>query len=252
MNVQGGEIRGLIGPNGAGKTTLFDVCSGFVRPASGCVRLEGVDITGWAPDRRARAGLGRSFQDARIFPSLTVVENLAVALERHIEVRDPLAAALGLPSVADAEEAVALRVHELVEMLGLGDFRNKFVGELSTGSRRIVDLGMAIAHRPSVLILDEPSSGIAQRETEALGPLLRQIHDELSCSMLVIEHDMPLVTSIADRMVALELGAVIANGSPRDVVRDPQVVASYLGDDPSVIARSGALIARRRRKATVA
>src|SRR5207253_6839160 len=153
-------------------------------------------------DRRARAGLGRSFQDSRLFPSLTVAENIAVALERHLEVRDALAAMLGMPEVAVSESDVAWKVHELIELMGLGAFRNKFVSELSTGSRRIVDLAMAMAHDPTVLILDEPSSGIAQRETEALGPLLQRIQTETDCSLLVIEHDMPLVTGIADTIVA--------------------------------------------------
>ena len=125
--------------------------------------------------------------------------------------------------------------------MGLGAFRNKFVGELSTGSRRIVDLAMSIAHRPSVLILDEPSSGIAQRETEALGPLLVRVRDELGCSLLVIEHDMPLVTSIAHTMAALELGRVIAVGTPAEVVNHPDVVASYLGTDERIVARSGSV-----------
>jgi len=236
-----GEIVGLIGPNGAGKTTIFDVISGFVPPARGRVRLDGVDITTWSPDRRGAAGLGRSFQDARIFPSLTVAENIAVGLERHLDIRDPIAAALALPAVSDSEEEVAWRVHDLIELLGLGAFRNKFVGELSTGSRRIVDLAMAIAHRPRVLILDEPSSGIAQRETEALGPLLERIQREVACTMLVIEHDMPLVTRIADTMIALELGQVIATGTPAEVINHPRVIASYLGSNEGVIARSGAL-----------
>ncbi|MHB8671818.1 MAG: ATP-binding cassette domain-containing protein, partial [Acidimicrobiales bacterium] len=235
-----GEILGLIGPNGAGKTTIFDLISGFLVPDGGRIVFQGSDISSWGPDRRSRAGLGRSFQDARLFPSLTVMENIAVSLERHLEVRDPLAAALGLPAVAESEEEVALSVEELVELMGLGAFRNKFVGELSTGSRRIVDLAMSIAHQPSVLILDEPSSGIAQRETEALGPLLLHIQREIGCSLLVIEHDMPLVTSISHTMVALELGAVIAVGTPTEVINDPQVVASYLGSNSDAIARSGA------------
>ncbi|GAC1531671.1 MAG: hypothetical protein NVS3B12_08070 [Acidimicrobiales bacterium] len=235
------EILGLIGPNGAGKTTIFDAISGFVKPRSGHVLFGGQDVTEWTPDRRARAGLGRSFQDARIFPSLTVAENLAVALERHMDVRDPIAAALALPAVGDSESDVAWKVHELIELLGLGSFRNKFVGELSTGSRRIVDLGMSIAHQPSVLILDEPSSGIAQRETEALGPLLQRIQREVGCAMLVIEHDMPLVTAIAHNMVALELGRPIAYGTPEEVVNNPRVVASYLGTDDVTINRSGAI-----------
>ncbi|MCW2572624.1 MAG: ABC-type branched-chain amino acid transport system, ATPase component [Frankiales bacterium] len=233
------EVVGLIGPNGAGKTTLLDAVSGFAPSTGGFVILEGEDVTAWSPDRRARRGLGRSFQDARIFPSLTVVENLALALERHLEVRDPLACALGLPAVFDSEAAAALTVHELVELLGLGAFRNKFVGELSTGTRRMVDLGMAVAHRPRVLLLDEPSSGIAQRETEALGPVLKSIQAEVGCALLVIEHDMPLITSLADTLIALETGRVIAEGTPRDVVNDPRVVASYLGDNEAAILRSG-------------
>jgi branched-chain amino acid transport system ATP-binding protein len=233
------EVVGLIGPNGAGKTTLFDAVSGFAPSSGGFVVLGGEDVTAWSPDRRARSGLGRSFQDARIFPSLTTVENLALALERHLIIRDPLACALGLPAVFDSEAAAALTVHELVELLGLGAFRNKFVGELSTGTRRMVDLGMALAHRPHVLLLDEPSSGIAQRETEALGPVLKSIQAEIGCALLIIEHDMPLITSLADTLIALETGRVIAEGTPRDVVNDPRVVASYLGDNEAAILRSG-------------
>ena len=134
---------------------------------------------------------------------------------------------------------MAWAVHELIELLGLGAFRNKFVGELSTGTRRIVDLCLTIAHEPRVLLLDEPSSGIAQRETEALGPLLLRIQRETGCSMLVIEHDMPLILGLATRMYALELGRVIAEGPPDVVVRHPDVVASYLGSNEDVIARSG-------------
>ena len=240
LELRQNEILGLIGPNGAGKTTVFDLISGFLIPDSGRITLLGQDITGWAPDKRSWAGLGRSFQDARLFPSLTVAECIAVALERHLAFRDPLASALGLPAVAESELEVAWDVHELIELLGLGAFRNKFVSELSTGSRRIVDLAMTIAHQPSVLILDEPSSGIAQRETEALGPLLLRIQAEAGCSLLIIEHDMPLVTSIADTMMALELGRVVATGTPKEVVNHPEVVASYLGAEAEVIARSGA------------
>ncbi len=235
------EILGLIGPNGAGKTTVFDLLSGFLVPDRGRVLLAGIDVTDWAPDRRARAGLGRSFQDARIFGSLTVAENLALSLERHLPVRDHLAAALGLPDVREAEEDIAWTVADLVELMGLGAFRDKFAAELSTGSRRVVDLAMSIAHDPAVLILDEPSSGIAQREAEALGPLLHRIREETGCAMLVVEHDMPLVTGVSDRLLALELGQVIADGAPAEVVADPRVIASYLGDDAAAVSRSGAL-----------
>ena len=243
-----GQILGLIGPNGAGKTTIFDLISGLIAADSGRIRLQERDITDWGADRRAAIGLGRSFQDARIFPSLTVAENVAIGLDRHIETRDHLAALLNLPAVQESERDVAYTVDDLIELMNLQAFRDKFVAELSTGSRRIVDLAMAIAHDPSVLILDEPSSGIAQRETEALGPLLLRIKEETGASMLVIEHDMPLITSISDRMIALELGAVVTEGTPQEVISDPRVVESYLGGNLDAIHRSGQV--GRRRPAT--
>lgn len=239
LRVQPGEIVGLIGPNGAGKTTYFDLVTGFTPADGGQVILDGHDISAMAPFQRARRGLGRSFQDARLFPSLTVAEAMAVALEQEIEVRSALAAMLYLPNVHDAEEKVRLRVDELIELLGLGAFRHKFLRELSTGSRRIVDLACVVAHRPRVVLLDEPSSGIAQRETEALAPVLTRIRDELGAALLVIEHDMPLVSTIADRIVALDQGAVIADGTADHVLHHPEVVASYLGTNEDVIARSG-------------
>jgi branched-chain amino acid transport system ATP-binding protein len=239
-----GEILGLIGSNGAGKTTILDLISGFTPLDSGRVILDGTDVTDWSPDLRAQARLGRSFQAATLFPSLTVKEVIAVALERHIAMRDPFSLAFQAisPAAKISELAVERRVEELIELMAIGAFRDKFISELSTGSRRMVDIACSLAHDPRVLLLDEPSSGIAQRETEQLGPLLQRIQQELGASLLVIEHDMPLITAIADRMIALELGGVIAEGSPDAVLADPRVIASYLGMDTesSVLQRSGA------------
>jgi branched-chain amino acid transport system ATP-binding protein len=239
LSVGNREIVGIIGPNGAGKTTLLDMISGFTRVERGRVLLAGGDVTHMAPDERARIGLGRSFQDARLFPSLTVAETIAVAYDRWVPVKDPIHPMLRLPAYVDSEDAVAARVDELIALFELEVFRDKFVGELSTGSRRVVDLAAVVAHTPAVLLLDEPSSGIAQRETEALGPLLLRLRDELGCSIVVIEHDMPLIRSVSDRLVALESGTVISEGAPDDVMVDPAVVESYLGNTASVIARSG-------------
>ncbi|MCB0955115.1 MAG: MFS transporter, partial [Ilumatobacter sp.] len=222
------EIVGMIGPNGAGKTTVFDLISGFVRADAGVVRLNGLDVTTLGANRRAAAGLGRSFQDARLFPDMTVSETLAVSLERWIHNRSALAAAVRWPAVYDDEERTALRVDELIELMNLGDYRNAFVRELSTGTRRVVDLACLAAHRPVLVLLDEPSSGIAQREVEALAPVLRRLRDEMGAGLLVIEHDIPLVASISDRLIALDQGAVLAEGSPAAVLDDPAVQESYL------------------------
>jgi len=239
LSVRRGEVLGLIGPNGAGKTTLFDLISGFLRPEAGRVVLEGADITGLPPEGRAAAGLGRSFQDARLFPSLTVTDTIKVAFDRWTAVRDPVRAALQLPSTIDSEADIARQVDELIELLGLGALRAKFVSELSTGSRRVVDLACIAAHRPSVILLDEPSSGIAQREAEALGPVITRLAADLDAAVVVIEHDMALLASVADRLVALDQGCVVADGTVASVLNDPRVVASYLGVTAGVIARSG-------------
>jgi ABC-type branched-subunit amino acid transport system ATPase component len=244
-----GEILGLIGPNGAGKTTIFDLISGHLDADAGRISLAGTDVTRWGADRRAAVGLGRSFQDARIFPSLTVAENIAMGLERHIDVRDHVSALFGTPALRESEEDVAYTVDDLVELMGLGAYRDKFVSELSTGSRRVVDLAMSIAHDPRVLLLDEPSSGIAQRETEALGPLLLRIREETGCAILVIEHDMPLIQALSDQILALELGSVLLQADAATVMSDPRVVSSYLGGDLATISRSGTATPLKKRRA---
>lgn len=247
-----GQILGLIGPNGAGKTTIFDLISGHLPADGGEIALDGANITRWAADRRAAVGLGRSFQDARIFPSLTVSENIALGLERHIEVRDHVSALFDTPAMRESEDDVAYTVGDLIEMMALEVYRDKFVSELSTGSRRIVDLAMAIAHDPLVLLLDEPSSGIAQRETEALGPLLQRIRTETGCALLVIEHDMPLITSLSDEIIALELGSIVLQDTPERVMSDPRVIRSYLGGDLAAVQRSGIGKTKRRARRVAA
>jgi len=239
LSVRSGEIVGIIGPNGAGKTTLFDIISGFTETRGGRIEIGHVDVSNSPPHVRALAGLGRSFQDARLFPELTVRETLAVSLERWVTNKSVFAAALHLPMAFDAENSVSTRVSELIELLGLGDFERKFIRELSTGTRRIVDLACLVAHRPSVILLDEPSSGLAQKEVEALGPVVERLRSEMGSAIVIIEHDIPFISSVADRLVALDQGRVIASGAPRDVLVHPVVVESYLGTSSAAIARSG-------------
>jgi ABC-type branched-subunit amino acid transport system ATPase component/ABC-type branched-subunit amino acid transport system permease subunit len=240
LEVAPGEIVGLIGSNGAGKTTLLDVCSGFGEASSGRVLLGGVDVTEWSPERRAELGLGRVFQDARLFPTLTVTETVLVAMDHWIDVREPLASALPLAATRRSE-AAALQVAEgLLETLALTRYANSFVSELSTGTRRVVELACVMAARPAMLLLDEPSSGLAQRESEALAGVLRDLRRDTGMAMLVVEHDIPLVRGLVDRLVCMHLGQVIADGAPDDVLARPEVVESYLGTDAVAIERSGA------------
>jgi branched-chain amino acid transport system permease protein len=233
LAVAPGEIVGVIGPNGAGKTTLFDAVSGFVPIDAGTVALRAdgergaTDVTRTPAHRRASLGLGRSFQDGRLFPALTVRETIAVACERAVRVCNPVVAALHLPASKRSEAAVRAKVDELVDRLHLGPHADRFGHELSTGTRRIVDLACVLAHEPVVLLLDEPAAGVAQREAEALGHLLTEVRDSLGAAVLVIEHDVGVLGGVADRIVVLDAGRVVADGDPRSVLSDPVVAAAY-------------------------
>jgi ABC-type branched-subunit amino acid transport system ATPase component/branched-subunit amino acid ABC-type transport system permease component len=222
-----GEVVGLIGTNGAGKSTLLDAIGGFV-PASGRVVLGGLDLSSARPAVRARAGLGRTFQAARLFPDLTLRETVMVALEARGR-SGFWSSALALPVSVRRERARRAEADDLLDLLGLGPLASRRVSELSTGTRRVAELAGLLALGARVLCLDEPTAGVAQRDAEAFGPLLREVADDLGAAMVVIEHDLPLVMGLSDRVYCLDLGRVIAEGPPEQVRDDPAVVAAYLG-----------------------
>ncbi|HUQ39734.1 MAG TPA: ATP-binding cassette domain-containing protein, partial [Acidimicrobiales bacterium] len=227
LEVSAGEIVGVIGANGAGKTTLLDAICGLTR-ADGTVTLFGRDVSGLAPDQRAQEGMSRGFQDARLFPALSVRETIELALDRRHPV-GRFGTLVAAPWTRLAERSVAADAATIIERFGLLPYADVPGDRLSTGTRHICDLAAQAATQPRIMILDEPTSGIAQREAEAFGPLLRDLVGELGCAMLVVEHDMPFLMSVADRIYCLERGRVIAEGAPAAVRKDPAVVASYLG-----------------------
>ncbi len=236
LEVRRGEIVGLIGPNGAGKTTLFELLSGFGRPDGGRVLLHGDDITRLGPTARARAGLVRSFQSSPLFPTMTVVDCLTTALERE----HPTNALLAAAGRHRAERLRRERAVEFALRFGLEPFLDRRIAELSTGTRRVCELACVTALRPSVVLLDEPAAGLAQREVEALVPVLRDLRAELDCTMVVIEHDLPMLGRLSDRIVAMVTGRVVADGSIDEVCAHPEVIAAYLGESGRAVGRSGA------------
>jgi ABC-type branched-subunit amino acid transport system ATPase component/branched-subunit amino acid ABC-type transport system permease component len=234
-----GEIVGLIGPNGAGKTTLMNVISGLVRSTGGSVRICGHEVGDFPADLRAHYGLARSFQEARVWPGLTVTQTIQVALARRYKT-GMVSAMVSAPWVRAREYELRQNALAIVEQFGLGAWADTLVSDLSTGTRRICDLAAQVASRPKLLLLDEPTAGVAQREAEAFGPLVRRIQKELDCTILIVEHDMPLLMGLCDRVYAMELGRVIADGTPQEIRNNPAVIASYLGGDVVAIERSGA------------
>jgi len=234
-----GEIVGLIGNNGAGKSTLLNAIGGYV-PAQGSVQLLGKEISRKRAHQRSALGLGRTFQSASLFPELTVRETVQLALEaRH---RTSFWASLTwLPSIRP-ERAKRAEAAELIDFLGLGRFADRYIAELSTGTRRIVELTAVLAVAPRVICLDEPTAGVAQREAEAFGPLIVRLKEELDATLVVVEHDLPLILAISNRIYCLEAGQVIVEGEPEAVRTNPRVVSSYLGTDERAIQRSNATL----------
>jgi ABC-type branched-subunit amino acid transport system ATPase component/ABC-type branched-subunit amino acid transport system permease subunit len=246
--VRPGEIVGLIGTNGAGKTTLMNVISGVIRPQRGSVKVFGHEVVELPSDFRAAFGLSRSFQDASLFAGLTVRETIQVAVARRHKV-GILSAMVAAPWVRRSERQTRALADEVIDRFGLRSWADARTSDLSTGTRRICDLAAQVAARPKVLLLDEPTAGVAQREAEAFGPLLRQVRDDLDCAVLIVEHDMPLLMGLCDRLYALETGSVIAEGTPEEIREDPAVVASYLGTEQTAIDRSaGATNGTTRRR----
>ncbi|MFN2527070.1 MAG: ATP-binding cassette domain-containing protein [Actinomycetota bacterium] len=239
LSVKRGETLGLIGPNGAGKTTLFELISGFTKPDEGEVTFNGRPIGYFSPEERGRLGLIRSFQDAELFETMTVLDVALLATERA----QPTRLLASLVGARRLERQKQDRAVQLVTRMGLEEFRRKQISELSTGTRRITELMCILAMEPELILLDEPSSGIAQRETEALGELLRRVKKQLDATLVIIEHDIPLIMSLSDRVLAMESGRIIAEGTPQEIRKDSRVVDSYLGTNVTAIERSQATVA---------
>ncbi len=226
------SIVGLVGPNGAGKTTLFGVLSGILHPAGGSVFLHGRDVTHTSPQQRAQAGLARTFQRAELFADLTVREHLVLA-HRARHARPRLWADLVGRSTGDRATERA-RVDQLLHVLGLMPVADRLAGALPLGTGRLVEVGRALATDPSVILLDEPSSGLDVHETEQLAATLRRARAEQGVALVLVEHDLDLVLGLSDVVNVLDFGIMIAVGPPSEVRADPRVRAAYIGAEGTV------------------
>ena len=226
LSVEPGELRAVIGPNGAGKTTFFNMISGFLAPTSGRILFEGEDVTRLLPARRVWRGIARTFQVTEVFPELSVRENLRIATEVAAGYRRRP----WISREADAE--VSARVTDLSDMGGLSDKETRPVGELSHGDQRATEIMMALALKPRLLLLDEPTAGMGDQETYNITQLIRQLHKDHKLSIVLIEHDMRVVFHLADRIMVLAEGAMLAEGTPPEIAANEMVQAAYLGKSP--------------------
>jgi branched-chain amino acid transport system ATP-binding protein len=223
MTVEPGELRAIIGPNGAGKTTFFNLISGFLRPSSGRVIFDGEDITALLPARRVWRGIARTFQVTEVFPELSVRENLRIPVEvaSGFRLRPWLS--------RDADAKVGARVAELLDMGGLAGKADQLVGQLAHGDQRATEITMALALKPRLLLLDEPTAGMGDQETYEITRLIRRLHQDSKLTIVLIEHDMRVVFHLADRIMVLDQGTFLAEGTPKEIAANKAVQSAYLG-----------------------
>ena len=228
LSVRSGDLIGLIGPNGAGKTTALNVLTGLLNPDAGFIHFDGQDITKSSPEHRAERGICRTFQNIRLFDELTVLQNvMAGAHARHGAALFPTI--LGLPSHRVAERKIAKIAAEMLAVIGISDFINKRADTLSYGDRRRVEIARALACEPKLLLLDEPAAGMNENEKHALGELILAMNSTLGLSIVLVEHNVPLVSSLCQKLVVLNKGETIASGYTAEVLKQPNVVEVYLG-----------------------
>lgn len=228
IEVRRGEILAIIGPNGAGKTSLLNVISGFYKPERGRVIFKGMDITKMPPHKRVKLGLSRTFQHSQLFLGMSVLDNIMVGLFPWRR-SDTLSAALWLPWARKWEEYAREKAEYLVDLLELYEYRYHVVGSLSPGLQKRVDLARALVQDPEVVLMDEPMAGLTREEKEDLARAVIEVHETQGTTFVLVEHDLEVVMDVADRVIVMDSGKVIAEGRPEEVARDPRVIQAYVG-----------------------
>ncbi len=234
LELSSGELLGMIGPNGAGKTTFFNLLTGVYEPTEGELFFERHHLNGMKPYRISRLGIARTFQNIRLFPDLTVLDNVLIGFHQHIQSRLSSAILKSRGFVAE-EEQLRDKAMGLLEIFGLKDFQSELARNLPYGHQRRLEIVRALATEPKLLLLDEPAAGMNPTEKNQLIQLIRQVHGEYGLAILLIEHDMSVVMTLSPRIIVLDYGEIIAEGTPEEIRKNPKVIEAYLGEKPDAL-----------------